>query len=287
MAENSGFFEAQWDSSLVNPETGQQTGYWDRTYLAADFADYFKNFVGNGVFASPTNQLKVVASSGMVVKVKTGFGFINGFWYENNTEKSFTVPSNSGATSRIDSIILRFDLSLRKISLIYQNDSTSITRTGAYYDLKLCEITVASNAQSITDAVITDTRSNESVCGFVKGLIDVVGTDDLFAQFTSIFNAWFETVQDQVTGDLAVQLQSRMSAAESDIDKIENGTTTVGKATEATRATNIGTATLGSSSEPIYINNGVPTKCTDVPKVIYQNTEPTTVQAGTIVFVYD
>ena len=55
MAEESGFFEAMLD----------QDGSYDRAYVAKQFADYFAMFVGNGVFASPTNQLMVTSGSGM------------------------------------------------------------------------------------------------------------------------------------------------------------------------------------------------------------------------------
>jgi dGTP triphosphohydrolase len=82
-----------------------------------------------------------------------------------------------------------------------------VTRTEQYYDLKIADITVPSGS-SITQANITDTRMNESVCGFVTCLLRVESTEDLFAQYDSMFNAWFDTVKNQVTGDLAIRLQA-------------------------------------------------------------------------------
>ena len=67
--ETSGFFEAEWN---------EQTSSYDLEYLAEQFANYFSLFIGNGVFGSPTNQLKVSAGDGLTVKVSKGWCFING-----------------------------------------------------------------------------------------------------------------------------------------------------------------------------------------------------------------
>ena len=45
------------------------------------------------------------------------------------------------------------------------------------------------------------------MCGFVKGLMEEETTADLFAQYQAQFNAWFDSIKDQLTGDLAVRLQ--------------------------------------------------------------------------------
>ena len=37
MGQTSGFFQAQWDSSLQDPTTGEYTGWWDRNYIAQQF----------------------------------------------------------------------------------------------------------------------------------------------------------------------------------------------------------------------------------------------------------
>ena len=71
MAEYSGFFNAQ----LVNEK-------YDRVYDAGNFAEYFSTFIGDGVFAEPSNQLKVVPKSGLTVTLKAGKAFIEGYWYK-------------------------------------------------------------------------------------------------------------------------------------------------------------------------------------------------------------
>lgn len=207
MAEASGFFQAMWDESLTNPITQEETGWWDRNYLAKNFMDYFSLFVGNGVFASPTNQLIVRAGAGRTITVMPGWAYINGAWYHNDAELTLPIATNASATNRIDSIRLRYSEADRKIVAMVLSGETGVIRGDSIYDLELARITVLPAAVTIRAADITDMRSNEEVCGFVTGLLEVVTTKDLFAQFTAIFNDWFDEVKDQVTGDLAIRLQ--------------------------------------------------------------------------------
>lgn len=198
MAETSGFFDAVYD---------EFTQEYDLEYLASQFAAYFALFVGNGVFGSPTNQLKVSSGDGMTIKVSPGWAFINGYWYHNDEELVLSVTSNLTSSSRSDAVLCRWDAGSRRISVAVQTGSTEVTRDGSYYDLKLADITVPAGATSIPESNITDTRTDESVCGLVTQLLEVQTTADLFAQYEAIFNEWFNTVKDQVTGDLAIRLQ--------------------------------------------------------------------------------
>lgn len=214
MAETSGFFQAQWDSSLIDPTTGEATGWWDRNYIAQQFASYFALFIGNGVFGSPTNQCKVVPGTGLNVVVTPGWAFINGYWYHNDANLTLAVPSNSGTANRNDSVRLRWVDADRAVQAVYVQDSTTNTRTSTVYDLKLADVKVAPNVTSISASDITDTRTDEAVCGLVKGLMEVETTADLFAQYQSEFDEWFDAVKDQLTGDLAIRLQLEFAEIE-------------------------------------------------------------------------
>lgn len=201
MSEASGFFESEMDSA-------QQ---YDREYYASQFAKYFSLFIGNGVFANPTDQLKVVpATLGLSVNVKAGYAFINGYWYENSTSKQLNFSGNYGSANRIDCVKARFNIVTRSITVDYYEDTTAINRTDDIYDLKLAEITVPPNASSLTDANIKDTRANEDVCGFVANMIQILDTKDLFSQYDKIFQDWFVNIQNQLDGDVAANLQKQI-----------------------------------------------------------------------------
>jgi hypothetical protein len=222
MSETSGFFEAQWDDSLTNPITEEQTGWWDRDYLASQWQEFMQMFLGNGVFVSPVNQCKVIPGTGLTVIVTPGWAFINGSWYHNNANLVINLSPNTTSSSRIDSIKLRYSDSTRSINALGFTGETTLVRGESVYDLKIAEVTVPVGAVTISAANITDTRSNENVCGFVKGLVDVIDTNDLFSQFDAIFNNWFDTVKDQVTGDLGAKLQMEFYNLSNDVENYKN-----------------------------------------------------------------
>lgn len=203
MAETSGFFEAE-----LNEETGQ----WDREYFAHQFASYFKLFFGNGVFGSPTNQLKVLAGDGLKVIVKAGWAFIEGYWYFNEADLELTIDPNTTAFDRQDSIMCRLDMASKKITSVALAGVTDVVRDGNYYDLKLASVIVGVAGTSISDANIVDTRTDQTVCGLVTGVMKVQPTADLFAQFTAQFNLWFETIKGQLSGDVAGNLQNQIGS---------------------------------------------------------------------------
>lgn len=203
MAETSGFFEAE-----LNEETGQ----WDREYFAHQFASYFKLFFGNGVFGSPTNQLKVLAGDGLKVIVKAGWAFIEGYWYFNEADLELTIDPNTTAFDRQDSIMCRLDMASKKITSVALAGVTDVVRDGNYYDLKLASVSVGVAGTSISNANIVDTRTDQTVCGIVTGVLKVQPTADLFAQFTAQFNLWFETIKGQLSGDVAGNLQNQIGS---------------------------------------------------------------------------
>lgn len=200
MAEESGFFE----SLPTGGVHGDGTPEYDREYYAAAFAKYFSLFVSNGVFASPAGQLMVVAvGTGLKVKLRPGFAYIKGYWYQNDDEIIFDILANTITAVRRDSIKVRLDLYTREIAAYYAVDDTDVLRTEYIYELKLAEIAVQRSALVITDSSIADTRPDSAVCGFVKGLAEIMDVTELFRQYNAVFQEWFDTVKGQLTADMA------------------------------------------------------------------------------------
>lgn len=225
MAETYGFFQATWDNSLTNPETGEQTGWWDRVYTAKQFVDYFSLLVGNGVFASPVNQLMVIPGIGNNIVISPGWAFIKGNWYNNDSEKVLAIGVNASSTSRVDSVRVRLSNSDKRINAIVVEGSTNLTRGDNVYDIELARVTVSPGSTQISSSGINDMRPNASVCGFVTGLLNVVDAGDLFQQFTGMFNEWFDTVKGQVAGDLAIKLQTEFVQINEDVNEFYDNVT--------------------------------------------------------------
>lgn len=170
MAEYSGFFDAHLEG-----------GSYDREYVAEDFAKYFSNFVGNGIFGGNLDELIVrqqeVAT--MNIAVSSGQAFINGYRYENDDELVLSIGTADGILNRIDAIVIRLSSIDRAIRLAVKKgtpaaspSSPILQRDVDYYELKIAEVYIKAGATSILQTDITDTRSDSEVCGFVKTIAD-------------------------------------------------------------------------------------------------------------------
>lgn len=166
----------------------------DRVYRAEEWAEYFASFIGNGVFPVPSNNLQVVAGSGMVVTVKAGKAWINGYFYYNTGDLSLTLPVADGVLNRIDRIVVRWDLTERLISVVVKSSVPSasptppaLQRDADAYELCLADITTGAGVTAISQAVITDRRLDPSLCGVVAGVVDQIDT----AAFNAQLQAWF------------------------------------------------------------------------------------------------
>lgn len=208
MAERYGFFNAVETSS----------GVYDRTYNAEDFASYFSKFIGNGVFANPSDGLKVSAQSGLKVTVKAGSAYIDGYYYELTENKTLTIQVNSSSYVQTDSVVIRLDKTNRKMSLELKQNDTSVSKTSTVKELQLATIKKGIGVSSISAADITDKRPYNEVCGFVTGVVQQISTSDLFSQFTAMFNEWFDGIKGKLGQDVATSLQNQINEINTKVD---------------------------------------------------------------------
>lgn len=152
-------------------------GKYDRSYLAEDFAGYFSSFIVNGVFKELGDKLEVVVNSGMSIKVKSGVAWVNGYRYENDNDLILTLENADGTLSRVDSVVVRLDITNREIKIHVKKGSLStspitpaITRNSDIYELQLATVRVTANTAVLTQSMITDKRADKSVCGWVTAV---------------------------------------------------------------------------------------------------------------------
>ena len=209
MAEKSGFFNAL--------ESG---GAYDRVYDANDFAEYFALFIGNGVFADPMNQLKVVPKSGLTVTLKKGNAFIDGYWYKLSDDMDFTLSPNETSYAITDVIAVTLDKTNRVITAKKKERVSSITpvNNGVVHELIVASISLGVGVSSITEGMITDQRPYEDYCGFVTGTVDQIDAGEMFTQLEAQFNEWFSTIQGKLTSDVAGSLQTQIDDLDQKLD---------------------------------------------------------------------
>lgn len=196
MAETSGFFRSV-------------SG--DRKYTTDWLAKWVSSFIGSGVY---NGELAVTAGGGMSVTLPAGKAWINGYYYRNEASITLPIANADGVLHRKDTIVLRWNVNERSITAqVLQGGFASnpvapeIVRDLELYDLKLAEISIPAGTTAITQALITDTRLDKTVCGIVTGVIDQIDTTTFYnqiaadlAQFKTTneadFNAWFESIKD-------------------------------------------------------------------------------------------
>lgn len=224
----------------------EETYYDDREYLAEDFARYFKQFIGNGVYANPADGLKVFSSGSMGITIKKGEAFVHGYYGHVKENVNLVLDDGDATYSRIDRVVIRLNLLDRnwEVAIVKGNPEAvpkppALDRyegeAGNYYELGLATIMIKQNAIAITDAEITDTRLDDEVCGVVAGVIDQVDMTDLYKQFQSFLeqsitswtqikqqqeDAWTQQTEKQQS-DFDTQLKAQQTEYKELYDEIE------------------------------------------------------------------
>ena len=249
-----GFFDSE-----ITGFDEQGMPVFDRAESSDFLAMFISHIISDGVLGQPGDCFQVIAGDGMTLKVKPGFAVIQGRFAVDWNAAAVTVPEAPASFKRIDRVVLRANYPERLCELVVKAGVPAASpvppkllqpESGDYYELCLATVAVAQNQSVITQANITDTRYDSSVCGVVTQVIDHLDTAVFFAQFDQFYRefvgrsdaayerftadmltclntlqasgdtkllelseqfwAWFNTVKGQVSGDMAVKLQTQL-----------------------------------------------------------------------------
>lgn len=228
----------------------------DREYLAEDFAAYFADIIASGVSANGDN-LPVSATSGLALSVGAGLAWIKGHLYDNTGTVAVSIAAGE-SNPRIDRVCARLDVAERKIGIVTIKGTAAasptapaIVRSADYWDICLAEVAVAASAISITQSNITDTRTDNDVCGVVRCLVETLDVGAFMQNCEADFRSWLSTLQDMLDDNQAGHLQNEIDAIRTDLDNgvysttaILNVTTVPGAAVTLT----LGTLTLSATA---------------------------------------
>lgn len=178
-------------------------GKSDRVYYASDFANHFKPFFRNGIFASQGDGLMVLSlDDNMFISLMDGRSIIEGHGYQNDNKdgiKKMRIANSDIAQDRIDIVVNRLNRVDRMITTTVIKGELSdapvppeIVRNDDYYDLKLAEVYVRSGVDKIQQADITDFRGDEEACGWVTGLIESIDATAFFKQYQIAYDAFVQ-----------------------------------------------------------------------------------------------
>lgn len=140
----------------------------DRLYSAADWQEYYKNLVGNGVVGAAGNELAVIQQTvaNKTIQVDTGAVAINGAMRVIDAAFNLTVTDNTSGNPRIDRIVARLNQTERKLEIVVKQgtpgsspSAPALTQTSTVWEISLAKIAVANGFSTIITANITDERS--------------------------------------------------------------------------------------------------------------------------------
>lgn len=208
----------------------------DRVYDADSFEHLLKKFFTSGVF---TGACQVTADGeNMTCEMAAGYSNCDGKIRFFDSSESLSLQNAHATYNRIDTVVIERNDTDREITCkvvtgTYSANpvATAPIRSGGIYQLVLAEIYVAAGATKITQSNITDKRPDTSVCGYVMCAVDTPDFSELYAQFeaqadewyqvkTSDFNAWYQTMKDQLSEDAAGHLQLEIDAIQDQVDRL-------------------------------------------------------------------
>lgn len=185
-----------------------------REYLAADFAEYFSLFLSDGLYTEDGQTgLHVTSGTGLKCNISTGYAFIRGYMYQNDSVLIKTIDPADTMLDRIDRVVLRFDEVAREIKIHIKKGTASsdpqapsLVNTATVKELGLAQIRVNKGSASIS-AVIDERFSS---AGLVSSLI-TIPADEMWnvwngslQEIKNAWESWFNTIQNTTGNRLAV-----------------------------------------------------------------------------------
>lgn len=211
---------------------------YDRASNSLELATLIRSFWRNGVFG--TGALTVMAGDGMTVTVSTGSVLVQGRVAHIVSQKTLAIDGPS-SNPRFDRVVVRCDLSnaVRDLVLDVKKGNPAVspiapalTRNESVWEICLATIRITEGATSVSQSMITDTRTNSNLCGIVAATMTEVDTDRFYAQVQSDlesfrareqttmstffaerrreFDAWFADVKNILNDSAATKLTAQL-----------------------------------------------------------------------------
>ena len=169
------------------------------TYDAEDVSTYLCTRT-SGVYSKDTNYAVSVTGARQIT-VAPGLAWVNyddfkGVSVCSLEDTVLTVPDADNTLNRVDRVVLQFDTSSNLTAIRLKTGTPAVAaqppdilQNHNQYELGLCTISVPAGSAAVTSADITDTRTDEAVCGLMRDGVTGIPTETLLAQYTAILTA--------------------------------------------------------------------------------------------------
>lgn len=232
----------------------------DRLYDADSFAEWLRKFFTTGVF---DGELQVTSAGGMDVSVSSGYANIDGKVRFFDSATKLTLATAGATYPRIDTIVVERNDTDRKITIkaitgTYSANPTATApvRANNIYQIVLAQIYIAAGATAITQAAITDTRKDTSLCGIVAATIKNPDFGQWYEQNEAQFTEWFDAMKGQLTTDAAGNLQTEIDTLKKTVATNTDGIATNKSAIASNKsAIDTNTAKLVTTTKSITLSS--------------------------------
>lgn len=213
------------DSEIIG-EDDEGMPIFDRAESSDFTALFLSCIISDGVLAQPGDCFQVIAHEGMNLRIRPGFGMIKGRFAVDEQEADIYISAAPRTYKRIDRVILRANYLERLCEIVVREGTPAANpkppalirpASGDYYELCLANVTVNAEQTVITQANITDTRYDSSVCGVVTNIINHLDTSVFFAQLNQFYSEFVkksDNSYDKFVGDMDKYLKGLMTAGD-------------------------------------------------------------------------
>ena len=191
------------------------------TYDAEDVSTYLCTRT-SGVYSKDTNYAVSVTGARQIT-VAPGLAWVNyddfkGVSACSREAVALTIPDADSTLSRIDRVVLQFDTAANLTAVKLKTgtpaaapEPPAILQNHNQYELGLCTVSVPAGSSVITAADITDTRTDEAVCGLMRDSVTGIPTAQLQAQALAMMT------------QLSTELHTKLAALDAAIAAVESG----------------------------------------------------------------
>ena len=191
------------------------------TYSAEDVATYLCTRT-SGVYAKDSNFAVSITGTRQIT-IAPGLAWINyddfkGVSVCSREDTVLTVPDADNTLNRVDRVVLQFDTSSNLTAIRLKTGTPAVAaqppdilQNHNQYELGLCTISVPAGSAAVTAADITDTRTDEAVCGLMRDGVTGIPTAQLQAQALAMMT------------QLSTELHTKLDVLDAAIAAVESG----------------------------------------------------------------
>lgn len=209
-------------------------GIFDRSYTSGEYAKRWAQFISNGVAvdgAGPItteNELTKVVDT-MRTSVNIGNGWTEGYFYMITGAIEVPHAIADPTDPRIDRVVIELNLEtptrahvVKAITGIPSATpvAPTLTRNSQVFQISVGQIYIPPGESTLNNAVITDERTDEAVCGLanVKLGLDSGSINDLSLLITSTFSNLTGTNQKEVNESIDTLIGQKLNLSGGDMD---------------------------------------------------------------------